>query len=70
MDTSVEINSASNVGLITLKETVLFRNDFPKKPKPYRIIAYDFESEHVSMNDVKQSLKHNVNFICAQVRNA
>ena len=39
----------------------------PKKPKPFRIIAYDFESEQIPLNDVKQSLNHNVNFVCAQV---
>ena len=39
----------------------------PKNPKPFRIIAYDFESEQIPQHDYKQSLKQNVNFICAKV---
>ena len=39
----------------------------PKPPKPYRIIAFDFESQQISLNDEKQRLVHSVNFICAKV---
>ena len=38
----------------------------PKPYKPYRIIAYDFESEQKFVNDSNQRI-HNVNFVCAKV---
>ena len=39
----------------------------PRKQKPYRIIAYDFEATQVPLNDEKNRSIHQVNFVCAKI---